>query len=97
MITLARAWVSFIDDAAQLLKFKQWGLVSQQAKEIIPLVYGGIYTKVPMSCEVIGYVDDYEIILEVGGQLHSMHPNYLRQMQGKSFNKLDQKNNILEG
>jgi hypothetical protein len=37
------------------------------------------------KCEIIGFVDNNEVILNIEGQLHSIHPDYFIDMQKKNF------------
>lgn len=83
MITPKREWSSFKSESHKLEKLKQWELISPKAKEIKKLYYKGAYTQYPVECDVIGYVDDNEIIISINEQLHSIHPDYLLDMQKK--------------
>lgn len=83
MISPKREWRTFESENEKLEKLKKWKLISPKATEIKKLYYKGAYTNGPVECDVTGFVDDNEIILYINGQLHSIHPDYLVDMQKK--------------
>lgn len=83
MITPKREWRVFESENEKIEKLKEWKLISPKATEIKKLYYKGAYTNESMECDVVGFVDDNEIILYVSGQLHSIHPDYFADMQKK--------------
>lgn len=83
MITPKREWRKFDSKNEKIEKLKEWKLVSPKATEIKKFYYKGAYTNEPIECDVIGFVDDNEIILYINGELHSIHPDYFADMQKK--------------
>lgn len=79
---------SRITDAGELLAFsKQLKLTPKTFTEPKPLVYSGAFTKEPVPCRLIGYVDKSFVVIEVSGQLHTIHSEYLRELQTGSSTK----------
>lgn len=79
---------SRITDAGELLAFsKQLKLTPKTFTEPKPLVYSGAFTKEPVPCRLVGYVDKSFVVIEVSGQLHTIHSEYLRELQTGSSTK----------
>lgn len=71
-----------ITDAGELLAFsKQLKLTPKTFTEPKPLIYIGVFTKEPVPCRLVGYVDKHFVVIEVAGQLHTIHPDHLLEMQ----------------
>ena len=68
---------------AEIEVLKELKLVSPKANDIKTLYYKGAYTENAVECDVVGIVDNNEIILDINGELHSIHPDYLLDMQKK--------------
>lgn len=83
MISPKREWRKFETIEEKLEVLRELKLVSSKASEVKTLYYKGAYTKEAVECEVVGIVDNNEIILDVNGELHSIHPDYLLDMQKK--------------
>ncbi len=66
-----------------IYKLFELKIISPKASEIKELYYKGAYTKDAVECDVVGIVDNNEIILDINGELHSIHPDYLLDMQKK--------------
>lgn len=81
MLTPRREWIKFETLEEKLLKLKEFKIISQGAKEVKDLYYKGVYTEDFVLCDVEGYVDENEIILNIEGNLHSIHPDYFIDMQ----------------
>jgi len=81
MLTPRREWIKFETLEEKLLKLKEFKIISQGAKEVKDLYYKGVYTEEFVLCDVEGYVDENEIILNIEGNLHSIHPDYFIDMQ----------------
>ena len=81
MLTPKREWIRFESLEEKLLKLKELKIISQGAKEVKNLYYKGVYTEDFVLCDVEGYVDENEIILNIEGKLHSIHPDYFIDMQ----------------
>jgi len=81
MLTPKREWIKFESIEEKLLKLKEFKIISQGAKEVKDLYYKGVYTEDFVLCDVVGYVDENEIILSINDKLHSIHPDYFIDMQ----------------
>lgn len=81
MIAPKREWREFYSEDQKMDKLKEWKIISPKSNEIKKLYYKGIYTNHAVECDVIGYVDDNEIILEINSELHSILPEYFVEMQ----------------
>ena len=84
MISPKREWRKFETIEEKLEVLRELKLVSSKASEVKTLYYKGAYTKEAVECDVVGIVDNNEIILDVNGELHSIHPDYLLDMQKKA-------------
>lgn len=81
MITPADGWHR-ITDPEELLAFsKQLKLTPKTFTDPKPLIYTGAFTNEPVPCKLVGYVDTTFVVIEVAGQLHKIHPEYLLDMQ----------------
>lgn len=83
MINPKREWRKFESHEDKIEVLKELKLVSPKANDIKTLYYKGAYTKNAVECDVVGIVDNNEIILDINGELHSIHPDYLLDMQKK--------------
>lgn len=88
MLEPTREWERFFDEGAKIEKLKELGLLSPKASKVKLLYYKGLYTSSPAVCDVVGIVDNDEIVIEVEGKLHSLHPDYLKQMQKANFSRM---------
>ena len=83
MISPKREWRKFESYEDKITVLKELKIISPKANEIKTLYYKGAYTKDAVECDVVGIVDNNEIILDINGELHSIHPDYLIDMQKK--------------
>lgn len=83
MINPKRKWRKFESQEEKIEILKELKIISPKATEIKELYYKGAYTKDAVECDVVGIVDNNEIILDINGELHSIHPDYLLDMQKK--------------
>ena len=82
-------YIVFSNSEEKQAKYKEWGFKSGKNNEIPFLIYKGIYdTVVPQECDIIGYYNDVEILIELqeSKQRIVIDRRYLKQMQSKSFN-----------
>lgn len=84
MITPPENWHRIQGDLERLEVCKKYKLVAPTKTEFKDIYYKGIYTDEPVVCKVVGYADTL-LVIEVNGELHSIHPDYLLQMQKKDF------------
>ncbi|WP_029192476.1 hypothetical protein [Paenibacillus harenae] len=74
----------FEDEAAQIAKCKEWGLLSEKASKTKNFYYKG--NGLNVSCSIIGYVDDMAAVIQFdNSRLHCIHPSYLKEMQASSY------------
>lgn len=83
MISPKRKWRRFKSKEEKIEILKELKIISPKASEIKTLYYKGAYTDDAVECDVVGMVDNNEIILDINGELHSIHPDYLLDMQKK--------------
>lgn len=83
MINPKREWKKFESSEEKIEVLKELKLISPKANEVKTLYYKGAYTEDAVECDVVGIVDNNEIILDINGELHSIHPDYLLDMQKK--------------
>ena len=83
MISPKREWKRFESQEEKIKTLKELKIISPKANEIKELYYKGAYTKDSVKCDVVGIVDNNEIILNINDELHSIHPDYLLDMQKK--------------
>ena len=83
MISPKREWRKFESHEDKIEVLKELKIISPKANEVKALYYKGAYTKDAVECDVVGIVDNNEIILDIKGELHSIHPDYLIDMQKK--------------
>ncbi|WP_028548913.1 hypothetical protein [Paenibacillus sp. UNC451MF] len=79
-------YIAFEDEAAQIEKCKEWGLLSEKASKNKAFFYKG--NGMNLACSIIGYVDNMTAIIEFDNkQLHCIHPSYLKEMQAASYSQ----------
>lgn len=83
MISPKREWKRFESEEEKIEVLKELKIVSSKAKDVKTLYYKGTYTNDAAECDVVGIVDNNEIILEIKGEFHSIHPDYFLDMQKK--------------
>lgn len=72
-------------------KYYEWGFKSRKKDELKSLYYKGTFTDDPYNnpepCDIIGYYNDIEIIIELqnSGKKIIIDRRYLKQMQEKHF------------
>lgn len=77
-----------ITDPDKLLEFsKELKLTPKTFIEPRPLVYIGHFTQEPQPCKLVGFVDKISVVISIAGQLHTIHPEYLLDMQSSSTAK----------
>lgn len=77
-------YIAFEDEAAQIEKCKEWGLLSEKASKTKAFFYKG--NGMNLACSIVGYVDNMTAIIELDNkQLHCIHPSYLKEMQAASY------------
>ncbi|MUT65209.1 hypothetical protein [Paenibacillus sp. NEAU-GSW1] len=79
------AYTSFEDEAAQIEKCKEWGLLSEKATKTKPFYYKG--NGLNEACTIVGYADSMTAVISLGANagLHCIHPSYLKEMQASNY------------
>lgn len=85
MLYPKKEYVQFKNLDEKLEKLKELKIISPTSKEVKDLFYKGIYVNEPTICDVTGFADDFEIIIDIKGRLHSIHPAHFKEMQNKNF------------
>lgn len=77
-------FISFDNEAEQLDKCKEWGLLSEKASKMKSFYYKG--NGLNEACDIVGYVDKLTAVIEfANNQKHCIHPSYLKEMQASTF------------
>jgi hypothetical protein len=75
---------AFENEAAQIEKCKEWGLISEKASKTKAFFYKG--NGMNLACSIIGFVDKMTAVIEFDNkQLHCIHPSYLKEMQASNY------------
>lgn len=75
---------SFEDEEEQLEQCKEWGLLSDKAARMKSFAYKGNGLNLP--CTIVGYVDKMTAVIAFdNGELHCIHPSYLKEMQAAGY------------
>ncbi|MCA0757095.1 hypothetical protein KP806_18695 [Paenibacillus sp. N4] len=78
------AYTAFGNEAEQLEKCKEWGLLSEKAVKTKTFYYKGNGMNVP--CAIIGFADKMTAVIQFdNGELHCIHPSFLKEMQAASY------------
>jgi len=77
-------YIAFENEAEQLDKCKEWGLLSEKATKTKTYFYKG--HGVNVACTIVGYVDKMTAVIEFDNkQRHCIHPSYLKEMQAANY------------
>lgn len=77
-------YIAFENEAEQLDKCKEWGLLSEKATKTKAYYYKG--HGVNVACSIVGYVDKMTAVIELDNkQRHCIHPSYLKEMQAANY------------
>jgi len=75
---------AFENEAAQIEKCKEWGLLSEKAAKTKVFFYKG--NGMNLECTIIGFVDKMTAVISFeNDQKHCIHPSYLKEMQASSY------------
>jgi hypothetical protein len=78
-------YTAFENEEEAISFCKDWGLLPQKATKQKLYRYKGQNMDVP--CEIVGYADLVFAVIQIGEQLHNIHPSYLREMQSGQYGK----------
>ncbi|MFC5702595.1 hypothetical protein ACFPVX_14925 [Cohnella faecalis] len=79
-----QTYIAFENEAEQLDKCKEWGLLSDKATKSKAFYYKGNGKN--EACSIVGYVDRFVAVIEFDNkQKHCIHPSYLKEMQASSY------------
>lgn len=76
-------WHQFTSEseAIEYLQQPGVGLLPKTADALRPLVYRGLYADDVQAVQVLGYVDEYTLVISLNGQPHCISAAYLLEMQ----------------
>jgi hypothetical protein len=75
---------AFENEAEQLEKCKDWGLLSEKASRTKTFIYKG--NGMNLTCNIVGFVDKMTAVIEFDNkQQHCIHPSYLKEMQASNY------------
>lgn len=78
-------YTSFKNEDEAMDFCRDWGLLPQKATKQKEYRYKG--QNMDVACEIVGYADLVFAVIQIGDQLHNIHPSYLREMQTNQFGK----------
>ncbi|CAM4404645.1 hypothetical protein FHS16_001804 [Paenibacillus endophyticus] len=79
-----QTYTEFENDAEQIEKCKEWGLLSEKAAKTKMFTYKGHGSQ--LSCSIIGFADKMTAVVAFdNGQKHCIHPSYLKEMQAANY------------
>lgn len=73
--------IPFESEDQKLSYLRSWGLVSPKAEKVKQLYYRGLFADDYTPCEVIGRLEKTFIVIQINGEQHCIHPEYLAEMQ----------------
>ncbi|GGG14626.1 hypothetical protein [Paenibacillus abyssi] len=75
---------TFENEAEQIAKCKEWGLLSEKASKTKEFFYKGYGMN--LSCSIIGFADKITAVIEFDNkQRHCIHPSFLKEMQASNY------------
>ncbi|RIX50070.1 hypothetical protein D3P08_21190 [Paenibacillus nanensis] len=78
------AYTAFENETEQLDKCKEWGLLSEKAVKMKTFFYKR--DGMSLTCEIVGFADKATAVIRfANGQLHCIHPSYLKEMQASNY------------
>ncbi|GGD46546.1 hypothetical protein [Paenibacillus nasutitermitis] len=77
------SYTAFENEAEQIEKCKEWGLLSEKATKSKAFFYRG--NGLNIACSIIGWVDNMTAVIELENHQHCIHPSYLKEMQASSY------------
>lgn len=79
-------YVAFEDEAEQIGKCREWGLLSDKAVKTKTFYYKG--NGMNITCSLAGYVDDFTAVIRFDNlQEHCIHPSFLKEMQASNYSQ----------
>lgn len=88
MVPIKGEWTPFADFQDQLNHFRLWGLISEKAKVLRPVMVTDGYFGVPEPCKVVGYQTDTWAVIELSDGFHAIYGEYLAELQPDACQKL---------
>ncbi len=89
-------WIKFASDDEKLEKYREWGFIAPKQKWLKTLFYCGAFCDTPSVCDIVGYVNDFIIVIRVNDDLHLIQPDYLLQMQSAPPSSYPEKYIVLD-
>ena len=88
MVPIKGDWTPFADFEDQLDHYRKWGLVSEKAKQLRPVMVTDGYFGIPEPCKVVGYQTDTWAVIELSNGYHAIYGEYLAELQPDAYQKL---------
>ena len=88
MVPIKGEWTLFIDFEDQLVHYRKWGLISEKATQLRPVMVTDGYFGVPEPCKVVGYQTDNWAVIELSDGYHAIYGEYLSELQPDAYQKL---------
>lgn len=89
MIEPSYTVIPFESDTQKLEMLKRWDLASPQADKAKQLYYKGMFAPEYTPCDVVGYSDNVFVVISINGHLHSVHPDYLAEIQPNTDERME--------
>ncbi len=89
MIDPSYTVIPFESDTQKLEMLKRWDLASPQADKAKQLYYKGMFAPEYTPCDVVGYSDNVFVVISINGHLHSVHPDYLAEIQPNTDERME--------
>lgn len=88
MVSIKGEWTPFKDFQDQLEHYRKWGLVSEKARDLRPVMVTDGYFGIPEPCTVVGYQSDTWAVIELADGFHAIYGEYLAELQPDACQKL---------
>jgi hypothetical protein len=80
------AYNAFENEANQLERCREWGLLTEKATKTKAFFYKG--HGMNLACSIVGYVDKMTAVIEFDNeQRHCIHPSFLKEMQASGYSQ----------
>ncbi|MCC8099208.1 MAG: hypothetical protein LIO78_03965 [Clostridiales bacterium] len=91
-IAPADGWHRFMSEAetVEYLQKAEIGLLPKTADTLRPIIYRGLYSDGLQVVQVLGYIDEYTLVIALDGQPHCISAAYLLEMQTGRKKALEQ-------
>lgn len=88
MVPIKGNWTPFVDMQDQISHYQLWGLIPPKSEKLRPVMVTDGYFGIPEPCKVVGYQTDSWAVIELSDGYHSIHGNYLAELQPEAHQRL---------